>query len=148
MPGQLLYTIGYEGRDIESFVAELKNLGIQCLIDVREMPISRKTGFSKSELANRLIEDKIQYVHLRELGAPKEFRSALKDDKNYGVFFEKMGVYLSGQQQAIEDAYRYIITTKCCVMCFERLADQCHRRVIIEKIKERDGNGLQIVNVP
>jgi uncharacterized protein (DUF488 family) len=45
-----LLTIGYEGREINEFVKYLKQYNISCLIDIREIPISRKKGFSKSAL--------------------------------------------------------------------------------------------------
>jgi uncharacterized protein (DUF488 family) len=46
-----VFTIGYEGRDIDEFVICLKDFNITRLIDVRELPLSRKRGFSKSTLA-------------------------------------------------------------------------------------------------
>ena len=47
-------TIGYEGWDIEEFVDRLKQFHISRLIDVREIPLSRKPGFSKTSLRERL----------------------------------------------------------------------------------------------
>jgi uncharacterized protein (DUF488 family) len=32
-------------------------------------------------------------------------------------------------------------------MCFEKTADYCHRKIVAEKIKERDGNGLLIKDI-
>jgi hypothetical protein len=37
-----LYTIGYEGTDIDRFVATLKAVGVHLLADVRALPLSRK----------------------------------------------------------------------------------------------------------
>ena len=42
-----LFTIGYEGRNIEEFISHLKNFNIPRLIDVRKIPLFRKKGFSK-----------------------------------------------------------------------------------------------------
>ena len=44
-------TIGYEGSTIGDFVAALRHASINVLIDVRELPLSRKKGFSKNQLA-------------------------------------------------------------------------------------------------
>ena len=46
-----LATIGYEGSAIEDFIATLKLANIEILLDVREIPLSRKKGFSKNALA-------------------------------------------------------------------------------------------------
>jgi Protein of unknown function, DUF488 len=48
-----LYTIGYEGTDIDRFVATLKAVGVQLLADVRALPLSRKRGFSKNGAASK-----------------------------------------------------------------------------------------------
>ena len=142
-----LFTIGYERMSLASFVARLKNFAIDCLIDVREIPISRKSGFSKSELAQRLNRENIRFLHLKELGSPKPIREKLKRNYDYSIFFRKMDEYLANKNEAIDTAYRYIADNTCCLMCFEHLAEECHRKIVAKKIKERDGNGLQVRNI-
>jgi uncharacterized protein (DUF488 family) len=39
-------TIGYEGVSLADFLATLKAAGVQLLLDIRELPISRRKGFS------------------------------------------------------------------------------------------------------
>jgi len=63
----MLYTIGYEGLDISSFVEELREQKIRVLIDVRELPLSRKKGFSKSALNTVVTAAGVKYIHLRDL---------------------------------------------------------------------------------
>ena len=142
-----LFTIGYEGKSLDGFVTELKKFAISCLIDVREIPFSRKRGFSKSALAERLNKENIRYVHLKELGSPKPVRESLKASHDYLTFFRKMDKYLDTKKETIENAYSYVTYNTCCLMCFERLAAECHRKIVAQKIKARDGNGLQIKNV-
>ena len=66
-----LYTIGYEGTDIDRFVATLKAVGVYLLADVRALPLSRKKGFSKNGLRVRIEREGMEYVHLGALGALK-----------------------------------------------------------------------------
>jgi len=146
MPREL-FTTGYEGWDVDSFVANLKSHAINCLLDVRELPISRKPGFSKSGLAKRLEQEKITYVHFKELGSPKVIRKQLKRTHDYGTFFEKMDRYLADKKETIKKAYSYVVSYKCCIMCFEHLAATCHRKIVARKIKEWNGNGLRINNI-
>ncbi len=49
-----ILTIGYEGSTIEDLVATLKLADTQVLIDIRDVPLSRKRGFSKKALAAAL----------------------------------------------------------------------------------------------
>lgn len=63
-----LWSAGYEGRDIDSFVAALVDSHIGVVADVRLTPISRKKGFSKTRLGDALAEAGIKYTHLRGPG--------------------------------------------------------------------------------
>ncbi len=73
-----IFTIGYEGATVDGFLATLKAAGVERLIDVRALPLSRRPGFSKSPLAAALKEVGIDYVHLKDLGTPKRGRDAAK----------------------------------------------------------------------
>jgi len=141
------FTIGYEGRTIEELVRELRANNIECVLDVRQIAFSRKPGFSKSRLAQRLLDASIEYIHMRELGSPKRLREQLKATGDYTRFFREVEDYISGQRDAIEAAYAYVQNKICCLMCFERLAAGCHRKVVAREIKERDRNGLEIRNI-
>lgn len=142
-----LFTVGYEGATVDTFIAKLIENEVECILDVRAIPLSRKPGFSKTQLARRLNRERIQYVHLRDLGSPKLLRDDLKLTGDYSTFFKKMAHYLSGKNDAIGTAYKYVMNTTCCLMCFERLAAECHRKIVAMKIKVRDGNGLQIKHI-
>jgi uncharacterized protein (DUF488 family) len=142
-----LFTIGYEGADLTAFLECLEKNAIECLIDVREIAFSRKKGFSKTPLSHALEARGIRYVHLRELGSPTLVREELKSDGDYGKFFQEIERYLSTRQGDIERAYSYVDRMTCCLMCYERLAAMCHRKVVVEKIKERDGNGLEVTHL-
>ncbi len=142
-----LFTVGYEGIDIDNFVTYLKDNAIDCLLDVREIPLSRKRGFSKTALCERLKQENISYVHFRELGSTKSIREKLKANHDYLSFFNKMDKYLTNKIETIENAYYYVRKNTCCLMCFERLAATCHRKIVARKIKKLDGNGLQIKNI-
>jgi uncharacterized protein (DUF488 family) len=145
--GRQLFTIGYEGITIDTFIANLLAINIECILDVRAIPFSRKKGFSKTQLGERLKSADIQYIHLVELGTPKDIRENLKYTHDFKTFFKKMDAYLDNKKETIEIAYNYVMNNTCCLMCFERLADQCHRKIIAEKIKDANGNGLQIKHI-
>ncbi len=68
-----LFTMGYEGTTIDTFIGNLQAKRIDCVLDIRALPLSRKPGFSKKKLAERLCLVGIRYIHLAELGTPKNF---------------------------------------------------------------------------
>lgn len=142
-----LYTVGYEGLNIEQFIDRLKKNRINRIIDVREIPLSRKKGFSKKLLTKKLQNEGIEYLHMKELGSPRDIRKKLKEDGNYNNFFKKFSKYLSGKQHVIEDLYEYIIESVSCLMCFERLAKECHRSIVAESINGFNSNNILIKHI-
>jgi len=142
-----LLTIGYEGLKIDDFVVRLKQFNVSRLIDIREIPLSRKPGFSKDKLIERLKKEKIEYLHIKELGSPSDMRNKLKSNLDYMNFFEEYDKYLSQNIEIIEGVNQFISDGINCIMCFERFPDKCHRSVVASKIKEFIGNGLQIRHI-
>jgi uncharacterized protein (DUF488 family) len=73
-----VFTIGYEGADVDRFLTTLKDAGVGALADVRAVALSRKRGFSKSALRDALTNQGIGYQHFIKLGTPKEGRQAAR----------------------------------------------------------------------
>jgi uncharacterized protein (DUF488 family) len=72
-----LFTIGHEGRSLDELVDELARAGVNRLVDVRQLPLSRRRGFSKTALGETLHIAGIEYVHVKALGNPKAEPRAL-----------------------------------------------------------------------
>ncbi|HEY0721842.1 MAG TPA: DUF488 domain-containing protein, partial [Gammaproteobacteria bacterium] len=83
-----IYTIGYEGLDIDGFISVLEEHGIDTVIDVRELPLSRKPGFAKKSLANHLQLSGVEYIHIGELGCPKPVRDRYREDGHWKRYAE------------------------------------------------------------
>ncbi len=147
MSAQRVFTIGYEGREIDEFISRLKRFHITRLIDIREIPLSRKKGFSKSALKKRMEAENIEYIHIRSLGSPSTLRHQLKEDHDYDQFFSSFQTYLANNRPSLLEAYEYLQDGLACLMCFERMPERCHRSVVAQKIKEHDGNGLTISHI-
>lgn len=148
MEPKTIYTIGYEERTIDEFLGRLKRNGITILIDVREIPYSRKSDFSKSRISEHLESAGIKYIHVGKLGSPKPLREKLHRDKDYDSFFDGYRGYLETLNDDVEELYEEVIAHEVsCLMCMERDPFQCHRMVVAKKIKEIDGNGLVITHI-
>lgn len=130
----VVYTAGYEGKSIDEFVGRLRDHGITVLVDIRELPISRKPGFSKSAIRNVLNEANIDYVHLRELGSPRTIRKELRASGDYPRFFALYRNHLEGQDQAFKELISLVTQNIACLMCFEEEPRLCHRSVVVEKL--------------
>lgn len=129
-----IYTIGYEGSSIDDLIATLLAVGVECLADVRELPLSRKKGLSKNSLSERLSEASIEYLHFKQLGDPKAGRLAARS-KDYSKFEAIYLAHLSSPaaQQSLAELLKVAEQQVTCMLCFERCAHVCHRSYIADQ---------------
>lgn len=140
-----IFTIGYEGIDQSQFLLWLSNYKINIVADVRDLPLSRKKGFSKTALSDLLKKNNIEYISYRELGAPKELRSFLIKTKDYKTYFRKYKTIISNNLDAVDKILDTIKEGKnVALLCYEKNPAACHRSVVADEVKKRDGNGLKI----
>src|SRR3954469_10422212 len=77
-----VFTIGHEHpTDTTPVLEALRAAGVRRLVDVRELPLSRRRGFSKTALAAALASAEIEYEHVRELGNPKQYRDLYRSGR-------------------------------------------------------------------
>jgi uncharacterized protein (DUF488 family) len=146
MAQKILHTIGYEGSSVGDFLATLEAVGVDLLIDVRDVPISRKPGFSKTTLSGWLKTRDIEYLHLKGLGDPKPGRMAAREGR-YDDFRRIFGTHLNSSVAQADmrrglDAASKNIT---CLLCFERDHTHCHRCIVAEEMARR--GGLRLVHL-
>ena len=128
MSKRLIFTIGYEKATQDELVAALQEAGVERVIDVRAVPMSRKPGFSKNVLAAGLKQAGIDYVHLKALGTPAEGREAARK----GRHAEMERIYASqlDTPEAAAQGARMIALAEekpSALLCFERDPAHCHR---------------------
>lgn len=143
-----LYTLGYEDAVIDDFIATLKFVGIERVIDVREYPLSRKKGFSKNILCAVLRANNIDYVHLKGLGDPKEGREAARAG-DYKRFIQIFSSHMK-TTQALSDlktATELAESSISCLLCYERRPDECHRTIVAKAIAANTGQRIQPIGV-
>jgi uncharacterized protein (DUF488 family) len=129
-----LYTIGYEGLDIDAFMSLLVENDIETIVDVREMPLSRKPGFSKKSLENLLNLSGREYVHLVDLGCPKPIRDCYREDGDWSRYTEGFLKYLDTQQDAIAELATLASTSNCALLCYEADFNFCHRSLVANAV--------------
>lgn len=130
-----LFTIGYEGSKPTDLFASLQDKGVTLLIDVRDVPISRKPGFSKTSLALGLEDAGIQYLHLKSLGDPKPGRVAAREGR-FSDFRRIFTAHMmtTAAQQALVEAVVAASKSVACLLCFEQDHTNCHRCIVAESM--------------
>lgn len=125
-----LYTVGYEGQTIEPFLKRLAEIGLRTVVDVRELPLSRKRGFSKRSLAVALACYEIAYVHMPALGCPKSVRNRYKADGDWQRYTRDFASYLGTQDASVNELAKLARATAVCLLCFEADFTRCHRSMV------------------
>ncbi len=137
-----IFSIGYEGRDIDSFLDIMIKNGIDTLIDVRSNPFSMNFSFTKGRLVHYLGNSEIKYVGVPELGIKGEMRKGLSSVQDYKRLFEMYErTTLLEQHKKIREIMELGKTERVALMCFESDKDMCHRGVISSFI-EKQGIGV------
>jgi uncharacterized protein (DUF488 family) len=141
-----LCTIGYEGATLPDFIATLKLLEVDVLLDVRELPASRRKGFSKNALKDALAGAGISYRHEKLLGSPRAIRHELRETRDYQRFFKEFDKHLAKQTSLLK-VLAEELSGHIALLCFERNHLECHRTPVAEKLAEISGIELRHCSV-
>jgi len=145
-----IYTIGHGNRTIEEFVALLKRAGVECLVDVRAYPASRRhPQFARETLESSLPAAGIRYVwEGKALGGRRKLakdspHAALKNP-GFRAYADHMGTeeFRGGVERLVELGR----AARAAVMCAERLPWECHRFLISDYLVAGGEKVVHLVN--
>ena len=142
-----VFTIGYQESTPDAVIGTLQSAGVALLVDVRAVAASRRPGFSKRQLAAGVATVGIDYLHLRGLGTPADGRLAARTGR-YDEMRRIFDAHLASEVATAElDELGALVASgkPLCLLCFERHADHCHRRILGERLAER--LGVEIVDL-
>lgn len=143
-----LGSVGYERhKDSTEFAQSLRAAGVERLIDVRELPISRRRGYAKTALGETMESEGIEYVHMRELGNPKPYRDLYKSGKAEEGRRLYTDYLHEEQREALELLASMLPEKKTALMCVEHDAAVCHRTVIWESLRSELGLVLDVAEL-
>lgn len=129
-----LMTIGYESLSPDEFFHILRRCKVSVLVDVRELPISRRVGFAKSALAAGLEAHGITYVHMPALGCPRNIRHKYRADGDWARYTRSFKSYLETQLPALGQLSELMREERCCLLCFEEDYNFCHRNLVADRV--------------
>jgi uncharacterized protein (DUF488 family) len=125
-----IYTVGYEGLALEEFLLQLRRARVKTIVDVRDVPLSRKRGFSKTALAAALDRAGIQYLHVRSLGCPKAIRNKYRANRDWGAYTVAFLKHLRMQATAVAELADLCESCTAALLCYEADAGFCHRTYV------------------
>ena len=133
------YTVGYSGRDIDSFVAALKEADVACLVDIRFNAVSMyKPAFSRRNLERALCEAGIAYEHMPDLGVPSDIRKLAAAAGRRDDIWDWYAQHVLPRYEHNLDWFFNSTNHPLALMCTEREREDCHRHRLAEAL-ERQG---------
>jgi uncharacterized protein (DUF488 family) len=136
-----LYTIGYEGLDLDAFLNKLIRARIAVLCDVRRNAYSMKYGFSRKQLANACEGVGIHYEHLPELGIASDERQELNSQADRDALFARYAKRTLPHTRTDQEHIAKLIAEhgRVAIMCFEHEQQCCHRGTLAQAVVKLPG---------
>ena len=130
-----IFTIGYQGATVGEFIAALQKAGVERVIDVRALPLSRRPCFSKTSLKGALEEAGIDYVHLKALGTPSAGRAAARAGRHADMARIYAG-QLELPETLAQSAQMLDLAAEkpSALLCLEREPENCHRTLLLKSV--------------
>ena len=132
-----LVSVGYEGRDLDDLIDQLRDLKVSVVIDVRLNAISRKQGLSKRALRDALVEAGIDYVHLPALGNPRDNREAFRSGSAAARRRFVRSLASPDGEAALDALVEVAADSVVAILCVEADHDVCHRACVIDAVQAR-----------
>lgn len=140
-----LFTIGFTKWSAEGFFETIKQEHVQRVIDVRLNNKSQLAGFAKSNdlkyFLNQICE--VEYVHVVDLAPTEDMLSAYRNKKIPWGVYEKEFLALITQRE-IEKRLPRDLLEGGCLLCSEKEPHFCHRRLVVEYLKNKWDIPLQV----
>jgi ParB family chromosome partitioning protein len=145
----VIYTVGYAGKEWKDFLKVLKDNEVDLLLDIRESGESRyKPEFSENVLKRSLEEQGIKYERKPELGVPFEVRQPYIDGFLGWECFKQWYIWsirgrrMEGKvKDLLPELVELLKNKKSCLMCEEAYpkpkalqSHYCHRDILADMI--------------
>jgi len=150
MKNKQIYTIGHSTREIEEFIAILKENNIDLLVDIRRYPSSRKfPQFHSKELEESLKKEKIDYIWMEDLGGRRKVNKDSKNTKWRKETFRAYADYMETESfnKAMEKLEELAKENNVVYMCAEAVWWSCHRSLISDYLKAKNWKVIHLMGL-
>lgn len=144
-----IFTIGFTKKTAEEFFTLLEKNHVVEIVDIRLNNSSQLAGFSKFPDIKFFLQRicGINYKHDKNFSPTENILERYKKKIIDWAGYEKEFFELMNERNISEHILKnYFAADKFCLLCSEPTAENCHRRLIAEKISEVVGN-VQIIHL-
>jgi uncharacterized protein (DUF488 family) len=136
-----IYTIGFTKKSAEQFFSLLKKARVGRVLDVRLNNVSQLAGFAKREDLAYFLRQicGAEYVHQPLLAPTQDMLDAYKKHKGSWEEYAPRFLTLMASRQIEDHIERSQFDTPTALLCSESTAEHCHRRLVLEYLREKWG---------
>jgi len=137
-----IFTIGFTKRSAADFFETLRRAGIKRLLDVRLNNSSQLAGFTKASDLPFFLKEicDAEYQHEPLLAPTQELLDAYKKAKGSWDDYERKFLQLMAERKIDETIDKGLFDAPTALLCSERTAEHCHRRLVVEYLREKWGD--------
>jgi uncharacterized protein (DUF488 family) len=134
-----VYTLGFTQRTAEDFFGALRQAGVRRVLDVRIGNTSQLSAFTKRDDLLFFLRELCgaEYVHEPLLAPTRDMRDAFKRDGGSWAEYERRFLDLLEQRMVEERLDPELFAGPTALLCSERTAQHCHRRLVLEYLQQR-----------
>jgi len=131
-------TIGFTKKRADTFFALLKSAGVKRLIDTRLNNVSQLAGFAKRDDLEYFLREicGIEYLHEPLLAPTQEMLDDYRKRKGDWKEYERQFLDLIARRR-IDEVLSPQLFDDACLLCSEETPEHCHRRLVVEYLKEK-----------
>ena len=132
-----LYTIGFTQKSAQDFFKRLLDNGVQRLIDIRVNPHGQLSGFARQEDLPYFLDKlagQCQYFYLPVLAPTREILKEYREDGNWVRYVTRFEVLMDERNIPAGLDRSIFETATGCLLCSESTPEQCHRRLVAERL--------------
>jgi uncharacterized protein (DUF488 family) len=143
-----VYTIGFTKRKAAEFFGALRRAHIKRLLDVRLNNSSQLAGFTKKDDLPFFLQELCgaEYLHEPLLAPTQDLLDAYKKKKGSWQEYEQQFLMLMAGRRIEERIDRKLFEVPTVLLCSEATADRCHRRLVLEYLRDKWSN-MEIIHL-
>ena len=137
-----IYSIGFTQSTAVDFFGRLREAGVKRLLDVRLNNVSQLAGFAKRDDLCFFLKELCgaEYVHETLLAPSQDMLDSYKKQKGSWQEYERLFLSLMASRQVETKIERTGFETPTALLCSEHTAEQCHRRLVLEYLRDKWGD--------
>ncbi len=132
-----IFTIGFTQKTAEEFFTLLYENGVRQLIDIRVNPNGQLSGFAKQEdlpyFLSRLA-DQCKYIYLPVLAPTRELLKDYRANGDWVDYVRRFEDLMDTRNIPAAIDRSVFSALPSCLLCSEASPDQCHRRLVADRL--------------